>query len=641
MSSDSSSSSPVITADPAPSQAPPRMTRRAQQSVAPGPITAEEIAGMFQAALQAQAATAAAAASTESHSSTTRVRPDVIKGLPKFRDPDFVEPRDFVEAIALRLDAYEVPQRMWVNYLVLMVPKPAEGEWVRTQLLNHQPPYSWDEISRLFQERFADVDFDRKIDFDYERIRQKNSETASEYVERFRYLMSKRKNRDDDDGVIKHFLHGLDRELRAEMDRHFCMQANVLRMTHPHLLDDRGELKIVSWEMVSKLSIEISRQIRERSGFSGHGSRTQPPSNNRGAAEQRSKSPAAQRPAGSFVDRRPQFARPAGGKVRVSVESGLCFKCQKPGHKAFACTSTTGTAAVAPAPQVKLEDGAPRLGTRPAEGATPQEQKRTKFDGGFNNRPASNFGVRAAAVNDDDTQSEGDDSDVVGARRVEVCDQRVNPPLDLAWPDAVLSDARAHLMLTVQGRTFLTKIDSGADRSLIDQQLAAELQLAVRPITGVVQLAAEHAKVPRVGAVEMTAVFTFLGTMRSPESVNSEYEVFPLGKRCRFLIGMDLIRVLWPDNVPTMFMTPAPQRLPPATPVTEVAAVVVGEDDDSSFAVQVVDVQSTQQLLEEMRQVAHADHVGELPEAEVSSRVVVSTPMDDAVLAATYERGRQ
>ena len=558
----------------------------------------------------------------------------------------------------------------------------------------------------MFVERFTDENYRQKLAAEYRNIRQRNNESTHQYVERFQYLMTQRDLADDNQEVVDHCLQGLPYALRNEMLGKRRMQPG----TFPDCEVDSGVVSFKSVSLLAASAVETARMMAPEPrradsqrdyGYGDAGGRGRDnsgrfaPGQHSRLSQQRHRDQRGQRPSG---DRSRTSsggnADGGGGGPGASYPTpivGACWECGVVGHKSTACprrgTSSNPAARAEGGGQRRPHfGGPPRAGVGaatppavPAHAAAVTPPYRSRHEGTDRRRQlaARAAGVSTSPSRDLDEESDycdDDESNVLSNAAVNMCDGdgaelsanaaddpvsgfEVIPPvggspaMNLALPSSVLDPKRAYLVVTLKNRVLTTLVDTGAVRSFIDAKVVDFLQLPVERVEGNIRLAADGKSVPREGKVTFTALYTFLGAAdgRPPVEVQHEYDVMALDKSYHMLIGMDVIKQLWPDCVPTVFMKDSPTFLPQAqvadTPSASAAAAsVTVEDvpdgDESTVSISLCQRESTQQALDSMLAEAHqdkADYVGTLPEVEQASRCVAST---DAELEEEFRRLR-
>jgi hypothetical protein len=137
------------------------------------------------------------------------------------------------------------------------------------------------------------------------------------------------------------------------------------------------------------------------------------------------------------------------------------------------------------------------------------------------------------------------------------------------------------IMVSLHGQLFNSLLDTGADVSFIDKDLATELGLSIRPPTsgGSVHLAHAGFTVPRTGNANAEVTMFFPQTNRVSVSLSHDFEIMPLFSKTsdyHFTIGKDLLPSLFPDGLPSPYYAKVPvtTRQPASCSATVSSGVV-------------------------------------------------------------------
>ena len=173
--------------------------------------------------------------------------------------------------------------------------------------------------------------------------------------------------------------------------------------------------------------------------------------------------------------------------------------------------------------------------------------------------------------------------------------------------------------LMVNGRVYSSLTDSGAERSFVDSALVSSLSAPITPPVPGSKIRLAHADIftDRSGSVNLDATALFLGCDRDAVSFRCQFEIMPIhgvGNDHHFIIGRDLIRVLFPHGIPLSYL---PQ-----------------ETSDSS----VVTVVASSTLVDPLAVSSDASMLGSMPTDDQPDRIQLSTPEQ---LEAQYAAPRQ
>jgi transposase InsO family protein len=173
------------------------------------------------------------------------------------------------------------------------------------------------------------------------------------------------------------------------------------------------------------------------------------------------------------------------------------------------------------------------------------------------------------------------------------------------------------MYLMVSGRVYSTLVDSGADVSFADTALVTSLAIAIIPPAPGSRIHLAHADMftDRSGSVELDATALFPCCDREAVSFRCRFEVMAVhgaGNDYHFIIGRDLIPVLFPHGIPLAYLPQQPSSL--------------------------VIVAASSTLMDSLTASSHDSMLGHTPADDVPERLQLSTPEQ---LEAQYAAPRQ
>ena len=124
---------------------------------------------------------------------------------------------------------------------------------------------------------------------------------------------------------------------------------------------------------------------------------------------------------------------------------------------------------------------------------------------------------------------------------------------------------KAELLVKVNDRVFRSLIDSGASISYVDPSVSAQLALSVQPMTGTVGLAEFGSVTSRTGRTDPVHVtFLFLWSRKHvpAKTLKVQFDLLRLPKDQPFIIGRDLIHILFGDSLPCDFIAEPSEAQP-------------------------------------------------------------------------------
>jgi hypothetical protein len=125
-------------------------------------------------------------------------------------------------------------------------------------------------------------------------------------------------------------------------------------------------------------------------------------------------------------------------------------------------------------------------------------------------------------------------------------------------PKIAPSVGRVWLCGFIRSQHFATLIDTGSDSSFIDADLAKKLNFPINLCPGKISLADSNVNLDRQGVtdlISLTALFSLdFGSDIVLKSISHKFELMNLHtSNYQFIIGTDLIKILFPDNIPSHF----------------------------------------------------------------------------------------
>jgi hypothetical protein len=311
---------------------------------------------------------------------------------------------------------------------------------------------------------------------------------------------------------------------------------------------------------------------------------------------------------------------PSSEPAKKNLDHIQCNKCKNYGHYANNCSNKKS--------QPTAENPAP-FSARPASWSTSTSSSTTATPAGPSKAVAttsttkqSTATVRAADVDDSDEDS----SPTVRSAT-----------LDRTLPASVVVP-KYSVLLVVKGRVFNTLLDTGALLSFMDASLAQELELNVNPIPGAIKLAKAGSTTSRIGetdSVDVEVLFPGPHLKLKSRSLSVKFEVMDLNTdEYHFIIGSDLIHVLFPTSIPTEFVPP-PRGSNAGAMALSVSLVSIAAADYSDIIL--TSEQNVIDGLSELRRNVHDAGAGDVPPAEKPDKMELFTSPE---LEAEYATNR-
>ena len=130
------------------------------------------------------------------------------------------------------------------------------------------------------------------------------------------------------------------------------------------------------------------------------------------------------------------------------------------------------------------------------------------------------------------------------------------------------------MYISVNGQAYSALVDSGAEVSFVDAPLASSWGVPIIPPRGGGKIRLAHANMltDRAGSVEVDATALFPSSDRDAVSFRCSFELMPIlgGTDHYFIVGRDLIRLLFPQGIPLAYL---PQQTSPTIAVVAASSL--------------------------------------------------------------------
>jgi hypothetical protein len=548
---------------------------------------------------------------TSSGSTFVRLGPS----LPKWSRKEVCRPYFKRLTLLLSTLAKDIPQTEWCNVFPLIIEEPAASDWVFTNIIAIHPPLSWAQVETKFTSHFQLQDYRLTLQAEYDRCRQRSNESVQEFSDRFLVLSSQLSRADDDDQVIHHYLNGLTN--------------NIVNKYHDSLATLQMQdvnFKVESLASVMHMCSTLDISMRNR-----HNSHSNPPGeSSRGKSADTSDkklkckhhtNSISHSTADCYITKNAAAAAGASSPAAVKPPSSAkssdnphahitCNKCNNKGHYANVCPTRTQPTVPPAAPA-----GRPGYTNPPSTTITSKSTTTTTGKPPY----ANAVGVVADPV--------------VGTVTVS------SVVLDRTPPLSVFSELSRGPLVVIQGSSFESMVDSGAQCSFMDQAVTSELDLAITPLAGAINLAHAGIAAERIGKTEpvtMDVLFPNYKLKLKSKAITHSFEVLPLRNNdYQIIIGMDLIPLLFPNGVPLEFLPPT-RHSPPSHSAPSVASATIA----AAYADDGVIITSESNVVDglaELRTHINDSGAGCLPAGEIPIRPETFTTHD---LAKAYDQCR-
>ena len=504
---------------------------------------------------------------------------DVVKTLPKWKAGESTSSH-FLKRTAQILTGGNIPQTEWTRLLLLQIDDTNESDWVKNNIIT--PDLDWDAAIPVFSGHFDVFNVKDKLESDYESCKQfsKNKETVQHYSDRFLALCSELNIVDTDNRAITHFTNGLSYHIRNKLRE----QVNFSKMLG-------NPIVLKSLKTVCEMAIAIELTVPAIHGHDKSASSQSSANNshNNNSSHKNNK----QKPNG---DKKSCINHPDS----TSHTTAQCYLTKNANNKSVnKPAGNSNKSSPSPAPATPSTRRCFKCGS-------PDHLSNDKSCPKYN-QPKSTPAYPSTST----PSSRSVDISPVVAPTISTLSVSI---IDRSLPVSLFENTtNTCVCLVVDNNNFTTLLDTGADVSFIDSSLVSRLNLSVTPTEGTVNLAHINIKAPRIGTCVLKFTAMFPCTDMSPIEKEHIFEILPLyapdqQKGYHFILGTDLIHELFPDGIPLVFV-PKPTAVIPSK--YSASSLVVGSP------VSLDDIGNTNDT-----------GVGSVPDSELPSRVVLSTPPD-------------
>jgi len=521
----------------------------------------------------------------------------LIDKLPKW-GVDFKQAKPFFITIQQVFAAANLPQHRWITYLPLTLPpiKYNERSWIQKHILEVEPSLSWPEAKIQFALRFENIHYHRALERDYNKCRQFNNESVQEYCDRFSSLVDELGHEDSNEHVITKFKLGLSATKVHEFEKAITqaewsgkiITLDSLSTTMQKVLElDRNDQDHQSEKSAN------SQNNRDKKNNSSN-SATKKHCDNHPASSSHSTAECHLTKAKSNSTNKPQSDESKPTPVKPGWK---CVICQG-NHHPRDCPNKSSIQTRSQ--QQQPSHSVPSAST-PSSTATPTSQARTLHV----------------------------TSDAVEMDRFSTIDR--NLPADIFKPKA------CQLYFMINGVAFNTLVDTGANVSFMDTSLTKKLGLPIIPVTGNIALAHESSNVERIGQADIKLSAIFPCVDRTAIDFQHTFELLPIHndstKDYHFIVGCDLIRMIFPNGVPLEYLSTSKVIKDKSTvrcQQLEIQPAINQSDETSSVIPMSVlgNNQSIVQTILENNPEIHENGIGEIPDQEQPTRLTLSTPAE-------------
>ena len=547
--------------------------------------------------------------------------------LPQWKLHGNVHAKPFLDKVEHLLLADDVDRKAWPRLLLKAVPNVHDSSWVKLNIV--EANVDWSTARHLFTAQFEVLTWTEQSQQLYEQCRQGAREPVQEYSHRFMTCVTELQHEDDDQHVILHFQLGLIPSIQAKIRDRVHLYRDLQKQLSGFSngsLTSSAPYTIQSLKQMTDLAINIERSAQVSSSMlaSGAPSLSASPSTSAGSAS----TPSSFGPKKSCIHHPNSNSHStADCRLSDSRDSRVNGKGSPSatGHLPSGLSPTSGSAAAAIPAVVLSKQGNPvkcyvcggnhyandnacprrsdrstRSGSKPSALTTSISSLATRSVpvplSASTPAPIQGHAVSLPALSAAPTDTE---PGVVQGSAVSLIS------VDRSLTAAAVIPTHRTVYLMVSDRVYSTLVDTGAEVSFVDSPLVTSWAVSITPpVAGSkIRLAQVDVLTDRSGSVELDATALFPCSDRDAISFRARFEIMPVhgvGNEHHFIIGRDLIPVLFPAGIPLAYL---PQLTSSAVTVAASSALVdsLAVSSDSSM-------------------------LGSIPSDDQPDRILLSTP---------------
>ena len=456
--------------------------------------------------------------------------------------------RVFIQQLTRVLEDSGIPPENWYAVFSYVMEDENAAMWVRDHIIKLSTKPDWDTACKLFTTHFQTSDYSSVLRKQYRECKQGKQETVQQYADRFSAICAQLGLGDDDFSALEIFLSGLTEHIQH---RYYNYVAD-------REVGDHEPFVVTSLSKAATMCIKFDVAHRTTASLHVSGSTTSSNSNKpANAGESREKTSMN---SGKWCTlhqththntsechaNKKQLGQ--GGSSNVKVEHrgdknqtrptiAKCYACGEPGHISPNCPRKSGAGSGGAVSKSS--------GSEPAS----SNSKSVHWS------PSASDSATGSALRKSERPTNPPERFSPSANNITVVGDTVEPST------AGTAEQPAVIWLQLQNRVFKTLLDTGAESiSFIDEALVKEFNLPITSTPGVIKLAHSDHDAKRIGKtapLPLTAIFPVPELKLSSIAFTSSFEVMPLdSKSFQFILGRDVLAVLFPTSIPFAFYRP-------------------------------------------------------------------------------------
>jgi hypothetical protein len=563
--------------------------------------------------------------------------------------------RTFLERVELVLqpaaDNGECDKAFWSMVLVTLMPADdvSSATWIRKHIVDTK--LDWDAAKVAFTAHFELCSRSVTLKKEYRQLKQGKTETVQAFADRFVDLVAQLGLQPDHELVIDHFVDNLSDYINRKYEEHVLNRQMLLDdPTFRFTQLDKIITICIRLDVAQKTAASRSGSVPSAGSASGAASSSSHTSG-AGGGDKKAGKPFCKNHPGltSHTTAECRMGKAPGatasgtttGAPRPEPRSdvkkeftGKCFKCGGQGHlandpncpgRATAQAGGAATSSSMPSSGYDALRRSARIAEQKSSGANVSVSARAAFVAGLSD------------VEQEERDGDTSDHDAIATSASASPSIRASTVLDRTLPPAVFSpSAGGHKVLFLyEGIPYDCLLDTGCNASCIDAGVAGALGLPIQAKPGTVQLAHAGVTVERVGTtapMSVIAVFPAPQLKMPVKEFSHAFEIMPLAaSEYQFIIGMDLVRVLFPTGIPPAFFPGGAQQARPGPLPVSLAVINTADDEVSAGQLDIAEVSAS------LNELSQFEGMGQRPNSELPQRAVLAL---SPALAASYTAKR-
>ena len=476
--------------------------------------------------------------------------------------------RTFLQRVQQLLSSSGIPDTEWIRVFPFIVDDISSCDWISKNIIDKK--LKWSDACTAFTSHFQIADYRLTLQQQYSNCKQLSNESVQSYSDRFVDICTQLSIDDNNDLAIQQFIN----HLQSSMHKQFYSTLAIFRIN----CDDQNFM----FDSLKKIiNVCISLDVANRTSNIAHENQSsQNSSSSRNSASDSKKSckyhpnatshstsecrsSEAKAAAQSKGTKQPQINIPS---VKTEI---ICNSCKAPGHKAndASCPKyylRTPQANQSSSQMSSSTSKSPFANLPPHR--TPSSNSNTSSSSSSSSSSSNiNPSVRSTTIQNNSIPDSDDPFENISNKLVSIPPESANTNnninnsiLTATIPSELFTPASYTVLFIFKGKVYNTLLDSGANRSIIDYDLAKELNIKIVNQPGSITLGEKGSSATRIGfteSIKVDAIFPCPKYELKMKSVTLPFELMRLDTSSyHFIIGQALIHQFFPNGIPLEYI---------------------------------------------------------------------------------------